>query len=145
MKAEHAGQSAVSGARLVLVVDDDPQSFGAVVGALEGLNCQTCSCSSGRTALALLSDHSSDLVLLNTAMPGFDAFAATTAIRELHGPGSSVSIVGMTPDPDMIGQVMAAGMDGFLHMPIDPDDLRDLVRRLVRLSPGSGPTPAAPA
>jgi PAS domain S-box-containing protein len=77
-----------------------------------------------------------DVVLMDVQMPEMDGFETTAAIRahELLG-GGRVPIIAVTAHA-MKGdreRCLAAGMDGYLSKPIQPQDLRDLLRKYEAL------------
>src|SRR4030042_6307741 len=56
----------------LLVVDDEPSVRDSLQGILEQEGQQVSTAGSGEEALALLSEHSFDLILLDLKMPGID-------------------------------------------------------------------------
>ena len=71
---------------------------------------------------------------MDVQMPEMDGFECTAIIRDreqgmrLHLPIVAVTAHAMTGDE---ARCMAAGMDGYLSRPIDPDDLFDIVERYL--------------
>jgi light-regulated signal transduction histidine kinase (bacteriophytochrome)/ActR/RegA family two-component response regulator len=84
----------------------------------------------GRQALEAVQKKSYRLVLMDMMMPEMDGIAATMAIRNLTGLERTVPIVALTANA-LAGQseiCFAAGMNGFLTKPIQPDELYEAVR-----------------
>jgi two-component system sensor histidine kinase/response regulator len=93
----------------------------------------------GREALAVLEDAPDgfDCLLMDVQMPEMDGFECTGVIRDKErGSGRHQTIVAMTAHT-MKGDAercLAAGMDGYLSKPIQPDALADVLDRFLRIS-----------
>lgn len=76
-----------------------------------------------------------DLILMDIQMPHMDGYAATRAIRALeHIELAGIPIVALTAnafDEDK-QKAYAAGMDGFLSKPVNPDDLVKTVSDIIK-------------
>jgi PAS domain S-box-containing protein len=68
------------GGRLVLVVDDDPDSRILITHWVEEFGCRTVSADSGEEGLRLAREHRPGLITLDLRMPGMDGW---TTLREL--------------------------------------------------------------
>lgn len=62
------------------------------------------------------------MLVLDLVFPGFEG---PTSIRQLRGeyPTTSLLVVSMTDEPDMIDQVMSAGADGFIGKGVAPSEM----------------------
>ena len=84
----------------------------------------------GAEALQATQTQQFDLVLMDLQMPVMDGFAATAAIRALENmSGRHLPIVAMTARA-MKGDrecCLAAGMDGYISKPINPEELLTIV------------------
>lgn len=75
-----------------------------------------------------------DAVLMDMRMPVMDGLAATRAIRALaRADASSVPIIALTADAfeDDAQRSHAAGMNAHVSKPVDPDQLRSVLARLI--------------
>jgi signal transduction histidine kinase/DNA-binding response OmpR family regulator len=132
----------------VLVAEDNVVNQRVAVGLLTRRGHSVTVASNGREALAALARDTFDLVLMDVQMPVMGGFEATTAIRELEeGTGAHMRIVAMTAHV-MTGdreRCFAAGMDGYLSKPIDPQMLFAVVEQgvsgKVQQSPARTPSP----
>ena len=90
----------------------------------------------GREALALLTGHSFDLILMDVQMPNMDGIEATENIRAIEkaqGDGRHVPILAMTAHA-MKGdreRCLAAGMDGYIGKPAQAQEIFDAIEALV--------------
>ncbi|MGO9269397.1 MAG: ATP-binding protein [Terriglobia bacterium] len=88
----------------------------------------------GREALESLEKDAFDVVLMDVQMPVIDGFEATAAIREKErGTGKHQPIIAMTAHA-MNGdreRCLAAGMDGYVSKPIQPQELFEAIETLT--------------
>src|SRR5579862_8903377 len=106
----------------------------------------------GREAIAILNQQAPagfGCVLMDVQMPEMDGFQCTAIIRDREQmTGARLPIIAMTAHA-MKGddaRCLAAGMDGYLSKPIDPDELFDVIERHLGVStvPVSPPTLSLP-
>jgi two-component system sensor histidine kinase/response regulator len=101
----------------------------------------------GREALAALEKKRYDLVLMDVQMPEMDGIETTLALREREkGTGNHQPVTAMTAHA-MKGdreRCLAAGMDGYLSKPINPQELDELLQSYAAAQPRIV-TPAEPA
>jgi two-component system sensor histidine kinase/response regulator len=97
----------------------------------------------GREAVRLFGVEPFDLILMDVQMPEMDGLEATAAIRTLEEtssrrriPIAALTAHAMTSDRE---RCVAAGMDGYITKPIDPDELFRTIQALAAVSePSSG-------
>jgi len=73
-------------------------------------------------------------ILMDIRMPVMDGYEASKAIREsVHADAKSIPIIALTADafPDDIEKAKAAGMNGHVSKPIDPEKLFDVLSRCI--------------
>lgn len=116
----------------ILVVEDNATNRLAIRALLDRFGVAADFVSTGAESIAAVRKKSYPLVLMDLMMPGMDGYAATRQIRRLeYGTGRHTPIVAVTAvDPAVSrGECIAAGMDGFLSKPIDPDALAEILRK----------------
>jgi CheY-like chemotaxis protein len=84
----------------------------------------------GEEAVSLARRTRSDVVLLDTSLPGLDAVAATRQIASL--PRARVMLLGASDCEDSVFGALRAGASGFLVMDLEPAELVRAVRVLAR-------------
>lgn len=123
----------MAGSIIRLVVVDDHALFRrGLVGLLEempGIKV-VGQASDGEQALAVIEELRPDLVLLDLNMPRMDGIAT---LRELRGRKLAVKVLMLTisqNDDDLL-EAIRAGADGYLLKNTEPDDLRNMLLRVV--------------
>jgi DNA-binding NarL/FixJ family response regulator len=89
----------------------------------------------GRAALAAYDQAGADLLLVNHGMPGMDG---PTMIRILRARGDSVPIIGMSGNPWLHDEYMAAGAMAFVESVDLIAQLGALLHRFLPSTPHSG-------
>ena len=123
------------GAR-VLVIDDSRSIRSMVRAALEAGGHQVLESPDGRAALATLETSPVDLILTDVNMPVMDGLALTRAVRQLDRHRTTpVLILTTEAGDDMKQRGRAAGATGWLVKPFNPDQLRQVVEKVLRPRP----------
>jgi signal transduction histidine kinase/CheY-like chemotaxis protein len=120
----------------ILVAEDNVvnQKVASRMLAKFGFRCEIAS--NGSEALSALERTRFDLVLMDCQMPGMDGFEATSRIRgsaELGGDG--LPVIAMTANA-MVGdreRCLAAGMNDYISKPVNPEELRSVLERWIKL------------
>ena len=118
----------MSGAKKVLVVDDEPLLRELVIEVLREEGYAAVAASDGGAMLELLATERPDLVLMDVMMPGLDGHAAYLAMRSRDDlPPIPVVMMSAAVTPDRLDPSIAA----FLRKPFDLDQLLDTVAMLI--------------
>lgn len=117
----------------VLVVDDNATNRFLAGKLLELFGCTADMVEDGRAAVEAARTGAYDLILMDIKMPVMDGVEATRAIRALPGPVAGLPILALTANADDrdAEAYVAAGMDGVVQKPIQPDVLLDAIRRAL--------------
>jgi two-component system sensor kinase len=117
----------------VLVVDDSPVNREVASGLLELCGHVVHTVADGAEAVREVADNDYDLVFMDLEMPEMDGLAATRAIRQLSNGRSQVPIYAMTAHAlaESDQKCRDAGMDGFITKPLIPEQLIEVLNRIV--------------
>jgi two-component system, NarL family, invasion response regulator UvrY len=114
----------------VWVVDDQPsfrRAAAATVAATEDFD-MAGDCESAESAIELIPDGSSGIVLMDIHMPGMDGIEATRRIRAAH-PGLIVLLTSTYDVEDLPWEAADCGAAGYLHKEdLSPDLLTQIWR-----------------
>ena len=120
----------------ILVVDDDQAVRDSLKRSLQYSGYEVASASDGVEALAHLSTHRADAVIMDVMMPRLDGLEATRALRTA---GHDVPILVLTAR-DLLSeriQGLDSGADDFLVKPFAPEELAARLRAVTRRMTGS--------
>jgi signal transduction histidine kinase/ActR/RegA family two-component response regulator len=142
-----AGLAAVTGARILLVEDNEINQQVARE-LLQDIGLAVDVAENGERALAMVQSAAYDLVFMDMQMPVMDGIAASRAMRALerlkHLPIVAMTANAMARDRQLC---LEAGMNDTLTKPIDPVKFVDMVSRWIvpRCRADKPPAIAAPA
>ena len=124
----------------ILVVEDNPDNLDLMVYLLSAFGYQAASAVDGQTGLALALLDKPDLIVCDVHLPRMDGYEV---VRQLKAdpeccsiPTVAVTALAMVGDRD---RVLAAGFDGYLTKPINPETF---VRQIEGFLGSSRPQPA---
>lgn len=114
----------------ILIVDDDRALRRAIATALTDLGHEPAEACDGEAALAWLSRHAADAVLLDLRMPGMDGM---DVLRRIRAKPSSppVAVLTAVPTSDNTIEAMRLGAADHLAKPIGRDGLQALLSRIL--------------
>ena len=120
----------------ILVVDDEQYLLDMLKRTLEDEGYDVDCAANGKSALALLTEHKPDLVLLDIKMPGLDGYQVLELIREK----SEVPVVMLTGvlEPISVQQSVNLGADDYVRKPFRTRELLARIKNKLRRA-RSGP------
>ncbi|HEU4625088.1 MAG TPA: response regulator [Steroidobacteraceae bacterium] len=117
----------------VLLAEDNAVNQRLARHVLEKLDYEVDVVADGEMAIKAWSEHAYDVILMDCQMPVMDGYEATRRIRELEGSQRHIPIVALTAHA-MKGadeECFRAGMDAYLSKPLDRDQLRVCLQRVL--------------
>ena len=118
--------------RTILLIEDNDQNRYLATFLLEAHDYRVISTPSGREGIELAKSAAPVLILLDIQLPGMDGYAVARALRA-DPATAAIPIVAVTSHA-MVGDretALAAGCDGYVEKPIDPDTFVDEIRRFM--------------
>ena len=122
----------------VLLAEDNAVNQRLATRLLEKHGHAVTAANNGREALVAYQEHIFDLILMDVQMPEMDGFEVTAAIRERErGRDTHVPIIAMTAHAlkGDAERCLAAGMDGYVAKPIQPQRLFAVIESLGPAAP----------
>ncbi len=119
----------------VLLVEDNEINQMVAKEILQHMGLRVDTVSDGEAALNQVAKAWPDLVLMDIQMPKMDGYLATKKIRAMSG-GEAIPIYAMTANA-LVGdeeKSLAAGMNGHISKPIDPEQLYGILSRHLTIS-----------
>jgi len=107
---------------LILVTDDNAHNLYLARFLLEKKGYQVCEAHNGEEAVAVCQARIPTLILMDIQMPGMDGLEAMNRIKSntsVPPPIVALTARAMSGDRETI---LAAGCDGYIEKPIDPDN-----------------------
>ena len=123
-----------------LVVDDDPATVDLFRAILAEEQVNVTAASSGREALERVAEDRFDMIFLDLVMPEGDGVDTLGRFRNMRLPTPVVVVTGEA-DADMISRAMAHGPLTLIIKPVQPPQVRELLRSL-RPPEAAGPARA---
>ena len=130
-----AGADGDSSSASILVVDDNETNLAVVIAMMERCGHSVRGVRGGAEALEQLADRHFDLVFMDLQMPEMDGFECALRIRSTDSLvlDRNVPVIALTAhkreDDDQL--CMAAGMNDYLHKPIDIDQLKACISAVM--------------
>jgi two-component system response regulator ResD len=125
--------------RTIFIVDDEATLREVVRRYLEREGFKVIEAEEGTRALALLSEHSPDLIILDIMLPGLDGFTITRSIRaasdyaplRVEGDIPIIMLTARGSEPDRITG-FELGVDDYIVKPFSPRELVARVKAVLR-------------
>src|SRR4051795_10573162 len=125
----------MTGAGRVLVVDDDDVIRQLITVNLELEGFEVIPAVDGQDALDKVKDAQPDVVTLDVMMPRVDGWEAAARLRaDPETAHIKLILLSARAQESDIQRGERIGVDAYLTKPFDPDELIDLVRRMVDAS-----------
>ncbi|MDX6538484.1 MAG: two-component system, OmpR family, operon response regulator KdpE [Gaiellales bacterium] len=121
----------------VLVVDDEPTVLRALRVALEAQEYVVTAVMSGEDALARVTNHTFDLVLLDLGLPGMSGFDVIRRVRVLF-PGLAIIVLSAQGEDAAKVEALDLGADDYVSKPFSVRELLARVRVALRHGDSAG-------
>lgn len=112
----------------ILVVDDNEINQIVTKSLLDNMGVNVTLASSGKEAIALLTQHNYDLILMDLQMPEMSGADAAKALRQKEVIAPIIAFTASVM-PDEIDNAISSGMNGYLTKPVDQNALSDVLRK----------------
>ena len=117
----------------ILVIEDNEQNIYLVTYMLEKAGYSVIQARDGKTGLQRAMDVQPDLILLDIQLPEMDGYQIAHRLksddRTASIPIVAVTSYAMTGDREAI---LAAGCEGYIEKPIDPDTFVEQIQPFIR-------------
>jgi len=123
---------------VVVVVEDNIANFALMSRMLAYMGITHCEWKTSGWQVVEFADTlpQVDLILMDIRLPYEDGYAALAKVRASERFKNTI-VVAVTAEAsrEQMAKARAAGFDGFLGKPLDPDRFPDQIRRLLRGEP----------
>lgn len=127
----------------VLTVDDSRAIRQIVSKQLAELGCDTDEAEDGEKGLQRLEEIEVDLILLDVTMPVMDG---PEMLRRLREAGNKTPVIMLTSESkrSVIATALKLGIEDYVLKPFKPEELREKVQKVIRISGAPVAAPPAP-
>ena len=130
----------------ILIIEDNPANVELMSFLLGAYGHTPLSAADGPRGVAAARSELPDLIACDVNLPGMDGFAVLAALKTepaLRGvPILAVTALAMAGDRE---KVLAAGFDGYISKPIEPESFVAELEAFLAAAPGAAAGNAAPA
>ena len=127
----------------ILIIEDNPANIELMSFLLSAYGHAPLSAADGPRGVAAARSERPDLIACDVNLPGMDGFAVLAELKgdsALAGvPILAVTALAMTGDRE---KVLAAGFDGYISKPIEPESFVAELEAFLTPTPASAPAPA---
>lgn len=116
----------------VLIIEDNEQNIYLATFLLEKHDMDVVQARDGKEGLALAASEVPDLILLDIQLPVMDGYEVARRLKQ-DDKTTKIPIVAVTSYA-MVGDrenIMAAGCEGYIEKPVDPDNFVDQITRFL--------------
>ncbi len=117
------------GGRRVLVVDDNADAADSLAELVREYGHTVEVTYDGTTAVEHARANPPDVVLCDIGLPGMSGYDVARALRATHATGLRLFALSGYAQPDDVASALAAGFDGHLAKPCDPEVLERILAR----------------
>lgn len=123
----------------ILVVDDRPSDRLAVCAALESLGCDLDVAMTGEDALERATNRDYAVMIIDLRLPTIDGITTATRIRAIERARNTPVLLMSSDSPTSADehQFIDAGIIDFLEKPLDVENLRSRVSKLIERTPAA--------
>ena len=129
----------------ILIIEDNPANIELMSFLLGAYGHTPLSAADGPRGVAAARSERPDLIACDVNLPGMDGFAVLAALRtepSLAGvPILAVTALAMAGDRE---KVLAAGFDGYISKPIEPESFVAELEAFLAAAPAAASAPATP-
>jgi len=126
--------------KTVLLIEDNEQNRYLATFLLEHRGFKVVSAASGLEGIKLAQSLKPDIILLDIQLPGMDGYVVAQHLRQVsflqQVPIIAVTSYAMVGDRE---KALAAGCDGYLEKPIDPETFGDQIEEYLGVPGGGNP------
>lgn len=130
----------------ILIIEDNPANVELMSFLLGAYGHTPLSAADGPRGVAAARSERPDLIACDVNLPGMDGFAVLAALKRepaLAGvPILAVTALAMAGDRE---KVLAAGFDGYISKPIEPESFVAELEAFLAAAPAAASAPAVPA
>lgn len=115
-----------------LVIEDNEDNMVLITRFLEKFRYRTLQAETGMKGVEMALEKHPDFIILDIQLPDINGIEVLKRIRS-KDPGKNIPIIAMTSFA-MSGDrenLLAAGCDGYIEKPIDPDLVISQIRKLI--------------
>ncbi len=119
-------------AKTLLIIEDNEQNFYMMRFLLEKKGFKVLGAENGRLGVQMALEHIPDAILLDIQLPEMDGYAVAAELKKHHEldhvPIIAVTSYAMVGDRE---QILAAGANGYIEKPINPDTFVDEITQFL--------------